>query len=282
MVESRFVAPEREKTRAVVVAALRAAGERAQPSSWQWIEYGSANVVVLAGAAAVRVSRSARAVDGTLRAQRVIDALPSLPFDLPRSLAEPVREGDVVAVVQRRLRGAPHPSGRGDPGALAVLLDGLAAVPVGGIPVPLAEPHSFMGGSGWHELLTAAAIPLLDPASRVGARRAVDALAALPPVPSTLVHGDLAGSNVLWSAGSVSAVVDWDLACAGDPAVDLAAVGAWHGWEVVDRVRPAAEVGRARVIAATHAVQVVGFAIVNDRPADELRRAVDRASARYA
>ena len=52
MLETHFVVPDRLRTRDLVAAALGAAGVRAEPGTWRWIEHGSANLVVLAGPAA--------------------------------------------------------------------------------------------------------------------------------------------------------------------------------------------------------------------------------------
>ncbi len=280
MVETRYVTPDRSRTEALVAAALRAAGQPVAPADWQWVEHGSANLVVLAGPAAVRVGRTATAAAESLRAQALVDAVPDLPFAVPRALADPVLDGEMVAIAQRRLDGIPHPSGHGDADALEVLLDALAAVPIGTLDPHLAPPHAFMGGPRWPAVIVEQAVPLLAPEVRDAARRAADALAALEPVPPALVHGDLAGSNVLWSDGAVAGVIDWDLASAGDPAIDVAALAVWHGWDVIERVRPAEVVRRARVVAATHPLQVIGFSIVNDRPEDEVLRAAAWASAR--
>ncbi len=280
MLETAFVAPDRARIESLVAVALREAGESAGPEAWQWIAHGSANLVVIAGAAAVRVGRTAAASAASRRAQRVVDALPAMPFALPRAVAVPQHDGDMVAIAQQRLDGIPHPSGHGDPGALATLLDALADVPLDGIRPHLAVPHAFMGGERWHRVMLEQAIPLLAADTRDTARRAADALADLAPRPPALVHGDLAGANVLWSAGSVTGVIDWDLATAGDPAVDVAALAVWHGWDVIARVRPSAVVARARVVAATHPLQALCSTIVDERPESERVRAAERASVR--
>ncbi|MGW6350521.1 phosphotransferase, partial [Streptomyces sp. NPDC055080] len=57
---------------------------------------------------------------------------------------------------------------------------------------------------------------------------------------AAVVHGDLGGENVLWETSGglprLSGVVDWDEVTVGDPAEDLAAVGAGHGEELLGRV----------------------------------------------
>jgi Ser/Thr protein kinase RdoA (MazF antagonist) len=44
----------------------------------------------------------------------------------------------------------------------------------------------------------------------------------LEPVPPSLVHLDYWPGNILWEEGKVSAVVDWEEAAFGDPAIDVA------------------------------------------------------------
>jgi aminoglycoside phosphotransferase (APT) family kinase protein len=48
-----------------------------------------------------------------------------------------------------------------------------------------------------------------------------DLLPALDPVPPALVHIDYWRGNVLWEQGRISAVVDWEEASCGDPAIDV-------------------------------------------------------------
>jgi len=44
----------------------------------------------------------------------------------------------------------------------------------------------------------------------------------LEPVPPTLVHVDYWPGNILWDGDQISAVVDWEEAALGDPAIDVA------------------------------------------------------------
>jgi aminoglycoside phosphotransferase (APT) family kinase protein len=50
--------------------------------------------------------------------------------------------------------------------------------------------------------------------------------------PPVWLHGDLLPSNLLARDGRLAAVIDWGLACAGDPACDL-----MLGWSLLDPVR---------------------------------------------
>lgn len=82
--------------------------------------------------------------------------------------------------------------------------------------------------------------PLMADHGREAAERQLTALDALPYLVGAVVHGDLGGANVLWEISDgvpyMSGVIDWDEASLGDPAEDLAAIGASYGDEFVDRV----------------------------------------------
>ncbi|MDP9866958.1 MULTISPECIES: phosphotransferase family protein [Streptosporangium] len=80
-----------------------------------------------------------------------------------------------------------------------------------------------------------------------GRRRLEDAL-ALEPVPDCLVHGDLGGDNIHWSAdGKLIGVLDWDRAQLFDPAVDAATIGWVHGWDNLREAVDSATYRRAQV-----------------------------------
>lgn len=128
--------------------------------------------------------------------------------------------------------------------------------------------------------MTGQAIPLLEPAARASARRIADALAQLDPVPPALNHGDLAGSNVLWSGGRVTGVLDWDLTAADDPAEDTASLGNWHGWGAIAQAAPAEVLRRAAAFRDSFPLQLLCHAIATGRPRDELARALARANIR--
>ncbi|EPD84882.1 hypothetical protein HMPREF1529_01488 [Microbacterium sp. oral taxon 186 str. F0373] len=283
-----FVAPADDVVDDVVARALGAAGERVPRRDWQRVEHGSANLVVLAGRVAVRVARTADAASEALRAQRLIDALPPLPFAVPRSAAPAIDDraaGGVVAIAQERVDGEPHPSGSGDAVALRRLLDALRETDLTSLRTNLAHRHTFFGGGEGLRLMTGDAVAMLAPTAREGARRVADAFVGLAPHGDVLTHGDLAGSNVLWTDGvasTVSGLIDWDLAAADDEAKDVAALATWHGWDLVAQIVPPEVTHRARVTAATYPLQLLCFAIAGGRPATEIERALTRANDTYA
>lgn len=82
--------------------------------------------------------------------------------------------------------------------------------------------------------------PLMSHSGRRRAERELAALDGLPRRTSAVVHGDLGAENVLWEwtrgLPRLSGVIDWDDVALGDPAEDLAAIGASYGPELLVRV----------------------------------------------
>ena len=96
-------------------------------------------------------------------------------------------------------------------------------------------------------------------------------------MPPSLVHGDLAGHNMRWRAvpededpraplrWALAGVLDWDLACAWDPALNVAYLALWHGEQKVpDLARDAAEARRARVWLGAMALETLDDAAARD------------------
>ncbi|MFD4767436.1 phosphotransferase family protein [Streptomyces niveus] len=170
-----------------------------------------------------------------------------LGFRTPEPLVESGNESPFL--VLSRVPGAPLPDGAlVDPGvaeavaaqyaALLGALAGAGADPV----VRAALPHAPY--EGWREFAAGVRGELYGLMSDDGRRRAereLTALDGLPHLTGAVVHGDLGAENVLWeSVGGVprlGGVVDWDEVTLGDPAEDLAAIGAGHGEDFLWRVR---------------------------------------------
>ena len=78
--------------------------------------------------------------------------------------------------------------------------------------------------------------PLLTDDERSEAEEVLRRFAELPPARG-FVHGDLAPVTLRWHNGKISGILDWDFACAGDPALDET-VFASYDWPLIRRVRP--------------------------------------------
>jgi Ser/Thr protein kinase RdoA (MazF antagonist) len=147
---------------------------------------------------------------------------------------------------------------------LAGLLDRLAelgADPVIGELVPRTGPDHWLG---FGEQVRQVLFPLM---SAEGRRRADAELAAVADVTSAgdaLVHGDLGGSNLLWTNADgqpqLAGVLDWDGASLGNQANDLASLAVTVGWSLASRVQAerhaaAQTLAEAELIARTFALQ---------------------------
>ncbi|MGW8569538.1 phosphotransferase family protein [Streptomyces niveus] len=170
-----------------------------------------------------------------------------LGFRTPEPLVESGDESPFL--VLSRVPGAPLPDGAlEDPGVAeavaaryAALLGALAGA--GADPaVRAALPHAPY--DGWRQFAAGVRGELYGLMSDEGRRRAereLTALDGLPHLTGAVVHGDLGAENVLWErVGGVprlGGVVDWDEVTLGDPAEDLAAIGAGHGEDFLWRVR---------------------------------------------
>jgi aminoglycoside phosphotransferase (APT) family kinase protein len=169
------------------------------------------------------------------RALRGISRL-DLPFAVPEVIEDrldlPLGQAHVVVSY---LSGEPAETASDE--AVREVLDALAAVePTPELGALLDEPLHHAGGRQTAETITELVFPLLDADERGQASRVLQRFADLPEA-TGFVHGDLAPVNLRWHNGKVSGIIDWDFACAGDPALDAAAFAS-YGWPLVKRVRP--------------------------------------------
>lgn len=276
--ETRFVRPPQPLLTHLAARALGEAGERRAPDECVWVEHGSNTVVVLAEQTAVRITRQAAGAAELLRAQALIDALPDLPFLVPRSLGDPVETEGHVAVPTLRLRQGSEPPEVPDAVVLGELLEAVHTVDLDRVRGHLAAPRAFFGGDDWQQVLTGRVVPLLAPDLQQDASARVADLVTLAAVPPVVNHGDLGAGNVLWSGDRISAVLDWDLAAADDPAEDVATVAtSFRAWDALSRRFDEDTMRRAQVFRRTFPLAVVAFAVLAERPAPEVDRAVARA-----
>lgn len=247
------------------------------------VETGTSSVVALTSDLAIRIARDEIAARELNRVQRLVDELPKLSFQVPRSAAEILDEDGIVAVPTLRLTGSPHAAGSGNPKALKAVLDEIQEVDTSGLTDLLAEPHSFCGGRQWLDVLQKI-VPLLDAGAREPAVEIIHQLenqvARLTPADLGFTHGDLAGSNMLFEGEQVTAVLNWDLASVSDPADDVASLANWHGWELLPQLANSELGGRAEILRRSHPLQAVAFAYLHGRPEEELTIEAQRASER--
>ncbi|MGZ3144345.1 phosphotransferase family protein [Lentzea chajnantorensis] len=222
-------------------------------------------VLLVPGTAAVRVSKRPLAAATMPRRVAVLHALAAadLPFQVPVPLTPVTPFGDRTAVAVSWLDGTPLPKGEGSPAQVAEVLEAVRSVPLdAGL---LAAVDGRAEGRHWSDVIGTDVVPRLPRRWQAEVLRRLDAALALDPVPDALVHGDLGGGNVHWSAdGKLLGVLDWDTAMPADPAID-AALMAWHGWDTVRRAVSAQTYHRARTWDALLGVGHL-VACLNGRP----------------
>jgi aminoglycoside phosphotransferase (APT) family kinase protein len=243
------------------------------------LRHGQFHDVVLAGDVAYRFPRdeeSRRALPGRVALLRVLENC-RLPVATPVPLATaPDAQHEALGrchVALSRLHGQPLEreqaiSPRAEPvvvAELARLLDALSelgADPAVAKVVPAADPDRWVRFASDVDRVL---FPLMSDRGRRRAEAELAEVAAVDPTGTALVHGDLGGTNLLWtvpeSGPHLAGVLDWDEAQLGNPADDLASLAATFGWPLAERLDAARHGGRcptigdARTIAATFALQ---------------------------
>jgi aminoglycoside phosphotransferase (APT) family kinase protein len=234
---------------------------------------GFHDVVLLPGVAAIRIARDSATAAALPRRTELLRRLErvGLPFAVPAPLSEVVCVEGRTAVALSWVEGQPCRRGEGgEPEELARLLHALQQVDCRDLLDLLGAPHEYAGGPHWAEILQHDVIPRLPGEWQPEARRRVQAALDLPEVCPSLVHGDLAGFNLHWSAdGRLLGVLDWDLAQPFDPAVDAACL-AWHGWDKVAAAVSSPMLHRAWTWYLTFGLEQVSSAILHGEPEDTL------------
>ncbi|MEU6747997.1 viomycin phosphotransferase [Spirillospora sp. NPDC046719] len=122
----------------------------------------------------------------------------------------------------------------------AMLLSGLAHAGTDETVRPVLPQASEGRWRLFAENVRAELFQCMSDSGRLRADRELTALDGLPHLTRAVVHGDLGPENVLWEwrhgLPHLSGVLDWDDVALGDPAEDLAAIGAGYGPELLERV----------------------------------------------
>ncbi|WP_204010966.1 aminoglycoside phosphotransferase family protein [Virgisporangium aurantiacum] len=213
----------------------------------------SHDVVVVPGFAAVRFARTVQAEVELRRSATLLTVLADarLPLAVPRPVGAIEALDGRTALATTFVAGKPRPvpePGLTDPAVLRDALDAIAAVPLDGISHAIGPPRAPAGGTEWADEARRHLLPRLNPpAARLVTRSIDEASALAAPATPVLVHGDLAGTNLLWQADRLVGVLDWDLAFAGDRAYDIACLADGFGWTVLETLFDSATIDRARI-----------------------------------
>jgi aminoglycoside phosphotransferase (APT) family kinase protein len=128
--------------------------------------------------------------------------------------------------------------------------------------VPRADPRWWQR---FADDVSRVLFPLMSRDGRARAEAELNRVVAVDPTGEALVHGDLGGANLLWTASGsrprLAGILDWDGAQIGNQADDLASIAATFGWPLavqLDAKRHEGEtpaLADAKAVAATFALQ---------------------------
>lgn len=275
---------EQMKALPVVHAVMEQAGVLVPSDRWDIRTTGSAHIIVNMGSElSVRVAKTQQTGYLVARRTEILRRLPkTLPFAVPRPITRVITRNGFTAVGLTWIKGEPRQQGAAPPKQLATMLKAIHSVDFSGYGPYLDMVHEHWGGrENWEELLRQDVVPQLLTSAQKVAHRAIDRVVALDPVTPVLVHGDLAGHNILWKGDKLVGVIDWDHASVGDPAIDYAALGNFYGWESLTKALDATQLERARTVAQLLPLQSLAYSMKNGMGGAIQRLAVERADEWY-
>lgn len=229
---------------------------------WNRAEFRSGafhRVAVLGDSAVVRVAFGTGHAERTRTETANLAAFTAaaLPFRIPAVLREPFHGEGWSAQFNGFVPGEHRPLERWETVRVPLqqVLAALAAtVPPSGAVLP--PVRQWCGAGNWPAVVAGITSGLAPREIRAATRVVAEVLAAEALVPPGVVHGDFGLHNVLWAGSEISGLVDFDNACLGDPAMDLAPLVGAFGAAAVADIADAELVARAQLHRASLSLQV--------------------------
>lgn len=269
---------EQAKYLPVVRTVMTQAGLNMAEDRWDIRTSGSAHIVINMGnQLSIRVAKTPEVGASVARRTEILRILPTMPFEIPRPITRTITRNGYTAVGVTWVKGEPRKPGPVNPKQVVSLLKAIHAVDPEPLLPYLDHPHQHWGGTNWAHTLREKVKPLLLRSNRKVADAIVDAVLELEPQPTTFIHNDLAGHNILWNGERLTGVIDWDHATVSDPAFDYAALGNWYGWDSLKKALSAEQIHRAQIFSNLLALQAVAYGIKNGKGGAIVRLAVERA-----
>ncbi|MDP9984441.1 aminoglycoside phosphotransferase (APT) family kinase protein [Pseudarthrobacter oxydans] len=128
------------------------------------------------------------------------------------------------------------------------------------LPTGLPPARSWCGGNSWPDVverITADSGSRVWKAAQIVVREVLSLEEAGTP---SLVHGDFGPHNILWDESGAPGLIDFDNACAADPAIDAAPLIGFYGAAKVGELLDAGVLARAKVYRASLPLQVAAAA----------------------
>lgn len=274
---------EQMKCLPVVTAVMDQAGIKVMQDRWDVRTTGSAHIIInMGGLLSVRVAKTKKTGHLVARRTEILRRLPqNLPFDVPRPITRVITRNGYTAVGLTWIKGEPRQQGPAPAKQIASLVKAIAGVDYRGYGPYLDYAHEHWAGKDWEQIARETVIPQLLSGAQKVALTALERVLALDPIVPTLVHGDLAGHNILWNGDKLVGVIDWDHATIGDPAIDHASLGNFYGWESLAKALTDEQLERARAYAALLPIQSLGYTMTHGMGGAIQRLAVERADEWY-
>ncbi len=223
------------------------------------------DVAILAPDVVARVSRHGDQTARVHRERSVLVALSavSLPFRVPRSLSDVVAHAGRAGMLATYVPGESRAdiSWAEAAGPFAEVLKSFSRVDVAAVRGRLPTPRAWCGGERWPEVVKGRLAPHLPHDLRPAALSVVGAvLDSERGVAPGFVHGDFGPHNVLWRGADIGGLIDFDHACVGDPAMDVAPLIGFFGAAAVESVVDQATLERAMLHRASLSLQLAAAA----------------------
>jgi aminoglycoside phosphotransferase (APT) family kinase protein len=133
--------------------------------------------------------------------------------------------------------------------------------------VPRADQHRWQRFAGD---VSSVLFPLMSRDGRARAEAELNRVQAVDPTGEALVHGDLGGANLLWTASGsaprLAGIIDWDETHIGNQADDLASIAATFGWSLARQLDAQRHNGSTPTVADANAIAAT-FALQQALPA---------------
>ena len=124
----------------------------------------------------------------------------------------------------------------------------------------LRPTREWCGGMAWPDLVDRIVHNLDGGLRRRAATIVAQVLEVEQSIPRVVVHGDFGPHNLLFSDDDALGLIDFDNACLGDPAIDIAPLIGIFGSAAVSDVADAEMIRRGRVHRASLSLQVAAAA----------------------
>lgn len=218
------------------------------------------HVAVLGSTGAVRVSFAANHEAQIARESAVLLAVSNvgLKTRVPKLLRTLTR--DTWSAMASTVIGGAHMADRPWHEVRHYFADILDDLQCAQLPAGLPAARSWCGGNSWPDVVERITADFGSPVREAAQIVVREVLSLEEDVTPSLVHGDFGPHNILWDESGAPGLIDFDNACAADPAIDVAPLIGFYGAAKVGEIVDADVLARAKVYRASLPLQVAAAA----------------------